>query len=71
MPRVRARWGFCRGSAVHGELFRSSDGRFLAQVPVDSRREVYGIRSDGFRDWLMNGYRKSQGEPPSSWQFGA
>jgi hypothetical protein len=48
-------------------LFRSADGRFCAQVPVGDRLEIYGLKSSGFRDWLINGYLRDQPEPPSSW----
>ena len=46
-------------------LFRSNDGRFFAQVPVGDRLEVYGLKSAGFRDWLIHGYLIYQPEPPS------
>jgi hypothetical protein len=53
--------------ASGARLFRSADGQYCAQVPVGDRLEVYGLRSDGFRDWLIDGYMNSQTEPPSSW----
>ncbi len=37
------------------QLFRSADGRSCAQVPVGDRLEIYGLRSAGFRDWLIDG----------------
>jgi hypothetical protein len=48
-------------------LFRSADGRFSAQVPVGNRLEIYGLRSAGFRDWLVDGYLTQQDEAPSNW----
>ena len=53
--------------ASSARLFRSADGRFCAQVPVGDRLEIYGLRSAGFRDWLIDGYMTDQPEPPSSW----
>jgi hypothetical protein len=35
-------------------LFRSADGHFCAQVPVGARLEIFGLRSGGFRDWLVD-----------------
>jgi hypothetical protein len=48
-------------------LFRSADGRFHAQVSVGDRQEIYGLKSSGFRDWLVDGYVIDQPEPPSQW----
>jgi putative DNA primase/helicase len=48
-------------------LFRSTDGRFYAQVPVGERQENYGLKSQGFRDWIIDGYLIDQAEPPSPW----
>ena len=45
-------------------LFRAEDGRFLAQVPVGERFEIYGLKSRGLRDWLIAGYQAEQNEPP-------
>jgi DNA-binding transcriptional ArsR family regulator len=53
--------------ASSARLFRSADGRFCAQVPLGERREIFGLRSPGFRDWLIDGYFAEQAEPPSSW----
>jgi hypothetical protein len=53
--------------ASGARLFRSADGHFCAQVRVGDRLEIYGLRSDGFRDWLIDGYMNGQTEPPSSW----
>jgi hypothetical protein len=56
--------------ASTARLFRSADGRFCAQVAVGERLEIYGLRSAGFRDWLIDGYLAHQPEPPSSWALG-
>jgi hypothetical protein len=53
--------------AASARLFRSADGRFGAQVPVGGHFEIYGLKSAGFRDWLIDGYLIDQPEPPSSW----
>jgi hypothetical protein len=53
--------------ASGARLFRSADGHSCAQVRVGDRLEVYGLRSAGFRDWLIDGYMNGQTEPPSSW----
>ncbi len=48
-------------------MYRSPDGRLHAQVPVGDRLEMYGLRSAGFRDWLIDGYFSYRGEPASTW----
>ena len=53
--------------ASGARLFRSADGHSCAQVRVGDRLEVYGLRSAGFRDWLIDGYMNGQTEPPSGW----
>jgi len=53
--------------AARARLFRSTDGRFFAQVPVGDRLEIYGLKSAGLRDWLIDGYVVDQPEPPSEW----
>jgi hypothetical protein len=45
----------------------SADGRFHAQVSVGDRQEIYGLKSSGFRDRLVDGYVIDQPEPPSQW----
>jgi hypothetical protein len=50
--------------ASAARMFRSADGRYCAQVPVGDRLEIYGLRSAGFRDWLIDGYLAQQDEPP-------
>jgi hypothetical protein len=56
--------------AASARVFRSADGRFCAQVPVGARSEIFGLRSAGFRDWLIDGYSSGQEEPPSTWAIG-
>ncbi len=47
-------------------VFRSADGRLHAQVAVGDRREIYGLRSAAFRDWLVDSYLADRGELPSA-----
>ena len=51
--------------ATNARLFRSTDGRLLARVPVQSRREVYAFKSRAFRDWLVGGYFRECEELPT------
>ena len=53
--------------ASSARLFRAADGNFCAQIRVGDRLEIYGLRSSGFRDWLIDGYMNGQSVPPSSW----
>ena len=53
--------------ASGARLFRSAEGRFCAQVAVGERLEIFGLRSAGFRDWLIDGFMRDQAEPPSAW----
>jgi hypothetical protein len=53
--------------ALSARLFRSADGRLCAQVPVGDRLEIFGLKSAGFRDWLIDAFLSDQPEPPSSW----
>ena len=41
---------------AEARLYRSRDGGLAARVPVRDRYETYGLRSAGFRDWLIDGY---------------
>ncbi len=52
--------------ASTARFFRSVDGRLYAQVPVDDRQEIFGLKSTAFRDWLIEGYRCEHGEVPPS-----
>ena len=36
-----------------GRLLRAADGRSYAEVPVEGRFEIYGLKSTFFRDWLI------------------
>jgi hypothetical protein len=51
--------------ASAARYFRSADGRFLAQVTVENRNEVYGLKLAAFRDWLIERFRDERGELPS------
>jgi len=53
--------------ASSARLYRSSDGRLHARVPVGDRYEIYGLSSLGFRRWLTEGYFVHRREPPSQW----
>jgi hypothetical protein len=53
--------------ASSARMYRSPDGRLHAQVPVGDRLEMYGLKSAGFRDWLIDGYFSYRGEPASPW----
>jgi hypothetical protein len=52
--------------ASAARFFRSADGRFHAQVPVDNRREIYWLKSTAFRDWLIERYQNERGELPQA-----
>ena len=43
--------------ASNARVFRSTDGSLYAQVPVGDRHEIYGLKSEQFRDWLVDGYQ--------------
>ncbi len=45
-------------------FFRSADGRFHARVPVENRHETYGLKSEEFRDWLIERYRGERTDLP-------
>ena len=52
--------------AAAARLYRSGDGGdFMSQVPVAGRYETYGLKSAGFRDWLIDGYFAERHEPAS------
>ncbi len=53
--------------ASGARLFRSADGHACAQVRIGDRLEVYGLKSAGFRHWLIDEYMNGHAEPPSSW----
>ena len=45
-------------------FFRSTDGRFHARVPVENRHETFGLKSEEFRDWLIERYRGERTDLP-------
>ena len=51
--------------ASTASYFRSPDGRFHAQVPVEDRHEVFGLKSPAFHDWLIESYRRDRGQLPA------
>ena len=51
--------------AAAAGLYRSADGGIHVQVPVAGRNETYGLKSAGFRDWLVDGYFAERHEPAS------
>ena len=50
-------------------LLRTSDGRSYAEVSVRGRSETLALRSDAFRDWLIDGYFRACRELPSDWSI--
>lgn len=46
------------------EIFTGQDTRAYALVPVEGRRECYGLNSDAFRGWLNEVYRRAYGRLP-------
>src|SRR5262249_37002908 len=52
--------------ASTARMYRSGDGGLHAEVPIRDRHEVYGVKSAGFRDWLIDGYFAERSEPPSA-----
>jgi hypothetical protein len=50
-------------------LFRSTDGRFSAQVDAGGRRDIYPLKSAALRDWLVDGYLREFREVPSDWSL--
>ena len=44
------------GLASGARVFRAADGRFHARVPVNGRQAIFGLKSSGFRDWLVDRY---------------
>ena len=48
-------------------LLRTSDGQSYAEVSVRGRGEAMALKSDAFRDWLIDGYFRECRELPSDW----
>ena len=46
-------------------LLRAADGRSYAEVPVEGRFEIYGLKSTFFRDWLIIRCLAERGVAPS------
>jgi hypothetical protein len=56
--------------AQAAHAFRSPDGRFHVQVPLNERHDVLALRSRAFRNWLVDLYRTQHGEVPSTFAIG-
>ena len=50
-------------------LVRSTDGRSYARVLVGGRCETHALKSQAFRDWLIDGYFRASREVPSDWSM--
>ena len=50
-------------------LLRTADGESYAEVSVRGRDETMALRSDAFRDWLIDGYFRECRELPSDWSI--
>ena len=55
----------CWGVASNARILRAPDGCFYAQVPVENRFEIYGLKSAAFRDWLITQCLAEGGVAPS------
>ena len=53
------------GRTSGARVFRSTDGRFLARVPVEGRQKILGLKSSAFHDWLVAEYLSESNEVPS------
>jgi hypothetical protein len=52
------------------ELFRATDGKAFATVPVaDGRRDTFPLRSRRFRSWLTRLFFRERGGPPAAEAF--
>jgi hypothetical protein len=64
-PETERSIGVLLRLAAAARLYRAGDGGLHAQVPVGDRHETYGLKSAGFRDWLVDGYFAERHEPAS------
>lgn len=46
-------------------LFQAPDQTTYAEIEVRDHRETWGVRSSGFRDWLIGSYLHSTGGAPN------
>ena len=65
LPEAEGTIGLLLRLAAAARLYRSADGGIHVQVPVAGRNETFGLRSAGFRDWLVDGYFAERHEPAS------
>ena len=54
------------GLAEHAELFHAPDKAAYATVQVDDHSEVWPVRSQGFRRWLIREFYRKTEKPPGS-----
>jgi hypothetical protein len=52
--------------ASNVELFHTPEGQAFASIPVAGHREIWLIKSRGFRQWLTHELFKKIGKPPSA-----
>jgi hypothetical protein len=52
--------------AANAELFHTPEGQAFASIPVAGHREIWLIKSRGFRQWLTHELFKKIGKPPSA-----
>ncbi len=50
-------------------LLRTADGESYAEVSVRGRAETMALRSDAFRDWLIDSFFRECRELPSDWSI--
>ena len=62
-PEAEGATGVLLRLAAAARLYRSADGGIHVQVPVADRNETFGLKSAGFRDWLVDGYFAERHEP--------
>ena len=64
-PHAEGPLAVLRRLAAGARLFRAGDGALHARVPVGRRCETYRVRSEGFRDWLIDRFFAERHEPPA------
>jgi hypothetical protein len=50
--------------ARKASLLRAGDGRLFARVPVENRSEVYALKGEPFREWLVGEHFRETGALP-------
>jgi hypothetical protein len=51
--------------ALTSRFFRSADGQYHAKVPFKNSHVIFGLRTTGFRAWLIESFRRERGQLPS------